>query len=123
MMFKVLITAINPSAEPRANGGTYALIPDHLAVGGDRPIQVTISVDSEQPFQSGKTTYEGDDKSLISKWLPDQHGMYGKTVGDDVKPINLVSVLRAATWLEWEIISGQEILDLPVPPKRPGAKY
>jgi hypothetical protein len=122
-MFKVQVTAIKPSTPPRQNGGTYSLVPDELAAGGDRSIQVTISVNSDKPYRSGKTTYEGADKALISDWLPDQHGMYGKTVGDDVSPINLVAVLTSATWLEWEILEGKEILDLPAPTKRPGVKY
>ena len=122
-MFKVQITAINPSVPPRPYGGTSSLIPDELAFEGDRPIQVAISVDSTEPYKRGKTTYQGTDKALISNWLPDQYGMYGKTVGDDASPINVVSALTSATWLEWEIISGQEILDLPAPTNRPGAKY
>ena len=122
-MFKVLITAIKPSNPPRPNGGTYDLIPDELAVGGDRPIEVTITVKSTQPYQCGKTTYSGADKALISNWLPDQYGMRGKQVGDDARPTDLVAALTKATWLEWEIISGQEILDIPAPPSRPGAKY
>lgn len=121
-MFKVQVTAINPSASPRPYGGTNSLIPDELAIGGDRPVQVTITVDSSQPYKSGKTKYEGADKALISDWLPDQYGMYGKRVGDDAKPINVIAALTSATWLKWEIISGQEILDLPAPPKRPGVK-
>jgi hypothetical protein len=122
-MFKVLITEINPSTPPRPHCGTNSLIPDELAADGDRPIQVTISVNSSQPCKSGKTIYEGADKALIANWLPDQYGMYGKRVGDDANPINIFAALTSATWLKWEIISGQEILDLPAPPKRPGAKY
>jgi hypothetical protein len=122
-MLKIQITAINPSVVPRPHGGTGSLIPDDLAFEGDRPVQVTITVNSTQPYKSGKAIYEGADKALISNWLPDQHGMYGKTIGDDVSPANIVAVLTSATWLDWEIISGQEILDLPAPPNRPGAKY
>jgi hypothetical protein len=122
-MFKVQITAIKPSTPPRPHAGTNSLIPDELAVGGDRPIDVTITVDSTQPYKSGKTTYEGADKASISDWLPDQCGMRGKSVGDNAKPIDVAVALTKATWLEWKIISGQEILDIPAPPSRPGAKY
>jgi hypothetical protein len=122
-MFKVLITAINPSAEPRPHGGTCDLISDELAVGGDRPINVTITIQSALPYKRGKTTYTGADKALISNWLPDQCGMRGKSVGEDAKPTDLAAALTRATWLEWEIISGKEILDIPAPPSRPGAKY
>lgn len=122
-MFKVQITAINPSTPPRPHGGTNSLIPDELAVDGDRLVEVMITVDSSQPYKSGKTKYEGADRALISDWLPDQYGMYGKRVGDDAKPINVFAALTSATWLEWEIIEGKEILDLPAPPERPGAKY
>ena len=122
-MLKIQITAIKPSTPPRPNGGTSALIPDELAVDGDRSIQVTITVNSDQPYQNGKTTYEGADKALISNWLPDQYGMYGKRVGDDAKPINVSAALTAATWLEWEILEGKEILDLPAPPNRAGVMY
>ncbi len=122
-MFKVQITAIKPSIPPRPNAGTNSLIPDKLAVGGDRPIDVTIAVRSEQPYKSGKITYDGADKTSISNWLPDQCGMRGKLIGDDASPTDVAAALTKATWLEWKIISGQEILDIPAPPSRPGAKY
>ncbi len=122
-MFKVQITAIKPSTPPRLNGGNNSLIPDELAIGGDRSVDVTITVDSSLPYKSGKTTYDGADKALISDWLPDQYGMRGKPVGDNAKPINVFAALTGATWLEWKIISGQEILDIPAPPSRPGAIY
>jgi hypothetical protein len=120
-MFKVLITAIKPSILSPEHIGTYNLIPDRLSIDGDRFVDIMISVNSDRPYKSGATTYEGSDKALLSEWLPDQYGMYGKRVGDDAKPIDLVAALTAATWLEWEIISGKEILDLPVPPLPPGA--
>jgi hypothetical protein len=63
-MFKVAIKAINPSAKPRPYCGTSSLIPEYLAIGGDRSIQVTISIDSNQPYKAGKTTYEGDVDTL-----------------------------------------------------------
>jgi hypothetical protein len=89
-MFKVQVKSINPSTPPRPYGGTSSLIPADLAIDGERAIQVTIAIESDQPDKSGKTTYGGEDKALISEWLPDQYGMYGKTVGDAASPINLV---------------------------------
>jgi hypothetical protein len=120
-MFKVAIKAINPSAKPRPYCGTSSLIPEYLAIGGDRSIQVTISIDSNQPYKAGKTTYEGDDKALMREWMPDQYGMRGKRVGDNASPADLHHALMAAAWLEWKIISGQEILDIAEQSLPPGA--
>lgn len=120
-MFKVSITAINPSAKPRPYCGASSLTPESLAVDDDRQIQATISIDSTQPYKAGKTTYEGTDKALMREWIPDQYGMRGKRVGDNASPADLNHALMAATWLEWEIISGQEILDIPEQSLPPGA--
>jgi hypothetical protein len=120
-MFKVLITAINPGADPLPHCGTSSLIPDYLAIGGDRSIDCTISIDSTKPYQGGKTKYEGKDKSLMAEWLPDQYGMRGKRVGDKASPANVFAALKSASWLQWKIISGQEILDIPDSNLPPGA--
>lgn len=120
-MFKIAINAINPSAKPRPYCGTSSLIPEYLAIGGDRSIDVTITIDSTQPYQAGKTTYEGEDKALVREWMPDQYGMRGKRVGDNASPADLHHALMAATWLEWKVISGQEILDIPDSDLPPGA--
>jgi hypothetical protein len=122
-MFKVRITAINPSTPPRPYGGTSSLIPNELAIGGDRPIDVTITIDSAKPDKYGKTTYGGADSSLISQWLPNQHGMYGHRVGDEANPLDVSAALSAATWIEWEILEGEEILDMPRQKLPPGAVW
>lgn len=114
-MFKVQITAINPSTPPRPYGGTSSLIPPTLAVGGDRPIDATISISSTE------TVYTGADQDLIAQWLTDQYGMDGKRVGDDPSVRDVVAALTSATWLEWEILEGKEILDLPEPELPAGA--
>lgn len=120
-MFKVAITAINPSAKPRPYCGTSSLIPASLAIDGDRQIEVTISIDSTLPYKSGKTIYTGADKALMIEWMPDQYGMRGKRIGDSASPADLYHALKSATWLEWKIISGQEILDIPDNSLPPGA--
>jgi hypothetical protein len=120
-MFKVLITAINPSALPLLNGGTSSLIPEYLQDGGDRAVRIEIEIAATRPYQHAETTYIGDDEDWISEWLPDQYGVRGKPVGDDASPIDTNAALVAAAWLEWEIVLGQEILDMPEPPLPPGA--
>jgi hypothetical protein len=112
-MFKVRITAIKPSTPPRQYGGTSSLIPDEIAIGGDRSIDVTIAIDSDSPDRYGKATWTGKDAALLSDWLTDQYGMYGHTVGENPNPLDAVAALTGATWLEWEIVEGKEILDLP----------
>ena len=120
-MFKVLVTAINPSTPPLPNAGTSSLIPDYLVDDGDRLVQITITVDAERPYQHGETTCDGDTQDWIAEWLPDQYGVRGKPVGDDASPIGLVAALSAANWLAWEIVEGKEILDLSTPELPPGA--
>jgi hypothetical protein len=111
-MFKIQITAINPSAEPFPHGGTSALIPDYLVAGGDRLIDCTISIDSPHPYKGGKVVYEGN-RSIFAEWLPDQYGMRGKRVGDTPSPANVLAALKSAYWLDWKIIEGHEILEIP----------
>jgi hypothetical protein len=112
-MFKIQITAIKPSTPPRQYGGTSSLIPPHLAIGGDRSIDVTITIDSDHPDRHGQATWTGKDAALLSDWLPRQYGMYGHGVGENPNPLDAVSALTGATWLEWEIVEGKEILDMP----------
>jgi hypothetical protein len=120
-MFKVLITSINPNALPLPDGGTSSLIPDELKDGSDRLVRIEIAIDADRPHQHGETTYDADEEGWIADWLPDQYGVRGKPVGDDASPIGLVAALSVATWLSWEIIEGESILDLPVPELPPGA--
>lgn len=122
-MFKVRITAINPSTPPRPYGGTSSLIPPRLAIGGDRPIDATISIDSDSPDRYGKATWTGKDAALLSNWLPGQSGMYGHGVGESPNPLDAVAALTGATWLEWEIVEGKEILEMPRQKLPPGAKW
>jgi hypothetical protein len=122
-MFIIEITAINPSAQSNPDSGTASLIPSYLATGGDRPIQATISIDSAEPYKGAEILYAGNDQGSISEWLPDQYGMYGKSIDDSASPMDLVAALTAATWLEWKIISGQTILDHPTPESISGAMY
>jgi hypothetical protein len=120
-MFKILITAIDPSAPPLSDGGTASLIPEYMKEGGNRVVQIEIAIDADRPYQHAETTYTGDEEDWIAEWLPDQYGMRGKPVGDNASPIDAVAALSAATWLKWEVVSGQEILDLPDPSLPPGA--
>lgn len=120
-MFKVLLTAINPSSSPLEHGGISSRVPKLFAIDGDRSISISITIDADLPYERGDTKFEGEQSASIADWLSDQYGMYGHRVGDDASPIDLVAALTAATWIEWEIISGEEILDLPVPPLPPGA--
>ena len=110
-MFKVVFKSINPSAVPLPYGGTASLIPGYLARGlaseGKTLIDATVSIDTNLPYMGGTTTWDGDDLVLIADWLPDQ---YGKPVGDEPSPIDLVNALYPATWLEWEILEGNEII-------------
>jgi hypothetical protein len=120
-MFKVLVTSINPSKMPLPDRGTSSLIPERLKDAGDRLVQIEIAIDADRPCQHGQTTYEGDKESWIADWLPDQYGVRGKPVGDDASPVDLVAALAAANWLNYDILEGEEILDLPEPELPPGA--
>jgi hypothetical protein len=122
-MFKIQITAIKPSTPPRPYGGTSSLIPPHLAADGDRSIDATISIDSDSPDCYGKATWSGKDAALLSDWLPNQYGMYGHHVGEKPNPLDAVAALTGATWLEWEIVEGKEILEMPRQKLPPGAKW
>jgi hypothetical protein len=44
---------------------------------------------------------------------------------DDMKdfPLDAVAALTGATWLEWEIVEGAEILDMPREELPPGAVW
>jgi hypothetical protein len=114
-MFKVLFKSIDSNATPLPFGGTASLIPERLARGGGRSVDITISIDTNLPYARGRTTWDGDNLALVADWLPDQYGKRGKPVGDEPSPIDLIHALTLATWLEWEIVEGKEILDLPVP--------
>jgi hypothetical protein len=122
-MFKIQITAINPSTPPRPYGGTSSLIPPHLAADGDRSIDATISIDSDSPDRYGKATWTGKDAALLSDWITNQYGMYGHRVGESPNPLDAVAALTGATWLEWEIVEGAEILDMPREELPPGAVW
>jgi hypothetical protein len=120
-MFKVLITSINPSAPPLPDRGTSSLIPEYLKDGGDRLVRIEITIEAERPYQHGATTFDGDEEGWIADWLPDQYGVRGKPVGDEASPVDLVAALAAANWLNYDILEGEEILDLPEPQLPPGA--
>lgn len=122
-MFKIQITAIKLSTPPRQYGGTSSLIPPHLAADGDRSIDATISVDSDSPDRSGNATWSGKDAALLSDWITNQYGMYGHRVGENPNPADLNSALIAATWLDWEIVEGEEILEMPRQKLPPGAMW
>lgn len=123
-MFVVSISLIKNGVEPLKFSGTSALIPRHFAhliAGGDRSIDAVISIDSNLPDHSGVATWTGNDAASIADWLTSQYGMYGKPVGENPSPIDLIHSLTKATWLEWEIVEGRDILDLPVSELPPGA--
>jgi hypothetical protein len=131
-MFKIQITAIKPGTPPRPYGGTSSLIPPHLAADGDRSIDATISIDSDSPERAsappkggryGKATWTGKDAALLSDWITNQDGMYGHRVGESPNPLDAVAALTGATWLEWEIAEGAEILDMPREELPPGAVW
>ena len=120
-MIKIAILSIDPTAEPRPFGGTSSLIPSHLAAGGSRAVDIVISIDSDAPARGGVTTYEGDDAHLVDQYLQWQYGLYGKMLGEEPSPSDMIHTLTGLTWLKWEILEGKEILDLPVPELPPGA--
>jgi hypothetical protein len=120
-MFRVLITSINPITPPLPNGGTSSLIPEYLIAAGDRLVRIEIAIDADRPYQHGTTTYDGDEEDWIADWLPDRYGVRGKPVGDDASPVDLVAALAAANWLNYDILEGEAILDLPEPELPPGA--
>jgi hypothetical protein len=122
-MFTIQITAIKPSTPPRQYGGTSSLIPDELAIGGDRSIDAVISIDSDSPDRAGNATWSGKDAALLSDWITNQYGMYGHQVGENPNPLDAVAALTGATWLEWEIVEGKEILEMPRQKLPPGAKW
>jgi hypothetical protein len=120
-MFKVVFKSINPDAIPLPYSGTASLIPDYLNRGGEIKLDATVSIETIVPYMGGMTTWNGDDLALITDWLPDQYGMRGKPVGDEPSPIDLIHAITLTTWLEWEIIEGKEMLDVPVPELPSGA--
>ncbi len=125
-MFKVRITAINPSTPPRPYGGTSSLIPKEIAVGGDRSIDITITIDSNNPDTAAVLKFEGDDPATvetITKQVGRMYGMYGHQISDATTPLDLDAALSEATWIVWEILEGADILKMPRQKLPPGAVW
>jgi hypothetical protein len=123
-MFVVSINSIKKDVKPLKFGGSSSLIPEYFAslvVDGNRSIDAKISIETDMPEQSGTTTWSGDDSDMISDWSIGQYGMYGHYIGENPTPISLVHALTVAIWLEWEIIEGKEILDIPLEELPPSA--
>jgi hypothetical protein len=72
-----------------------------------------LSIDSTRPDRHGVAKWTGDFASL-SEWLPYQVGMFGHIVSDMPTPMDAIAALNAAG-KKYQVIEGQEILDLPMP--------
>ena len=72
---------------------------------------VLLSIDSNRPDTHGIATWSED--TPLSAWLPLQYGMFGHRVGDNPTPMDAIAALKSAS-KEYQVIEGQEILDLPI---------
>lgn len=95
-------------------------IPNALCRDKDKST-VTIEIESKYPHAKGKTTFEGQYAVSIARWLKSAYGMRGHLVGEYASPQDAVAAISTAKWLKFEILSGKEILSLPVPALPPGA--
>lgn len=72
----------------------------------------TLSIDSKKPDEYGLAVWTGDSAEL-AEWLPRQYGMFGHRVGDDPAPMDAIAALVMSR-KKFQIVKGQEILDLPI---------
>jgi hypothetical protein len=77
---------------------------------------VEISIDSKIADASGSTTFRGEYADSVARWLKTESGYQGHLVGELASPINVAIAISRATWLTFEIVTGFEILQVPVPP-------
>lgn len=78
-----------------------------------------LSIDSDSPGRRGIAVWAGDDQELAA-WLPGRYGMFGHRVGDNPAPMDAIAALKTAG-KKYEVLEGQEILDLPISPLPEGA--
>lgn len=77
-----------------------------------------LSIDSDKPDKCGTATWTGESQELAA-WLPNQFGMFGHYVGDNPCPCDVIHALIVAK-KEYQILEGQDILDLPARELPPG---
>ena len=85
-------------------------IPD-LSTDLDHPI---LSIDSTEPDRHGVASWTGE-STEISQWLPKQFGMFGHYVGDYPCPADAIHAL-IISGKKYQVLEGQDILDLPIEP-------
>jgi hypothetical protein len=73
-----------------------------------------LSLKSAHP-EEGSPPYWSGDSTELAKWLPSRYGMFGHYVGDYPAPMDVVHALIVAK-KEYQVLEGQEILDLPIAP-------
>lgn len=84
-------------------------------------LDVTISISSISPDNSAPIKFEGDAKGFV-KELASMYGMYGHRIGRLSTPLDLNAAI-VKSGLDYEIIEGAEILEMPQEEIPAGAKW